>query len=170
MTGVTLLAPFVLIIIEHTLVSVESIHSQVQLVCYLQQTQSELRAAQISLAQSEHGKENRLKILRKTHQSALSFKQSLIQELQDIVKEKDEYINQLEDRFTGREADIGKAEVWALGAKQIYHLPSTFTYRSWGASLIRRENFCRGGGHTRFYQTMPRKYLHGMRAVLGCML
>lgn len=77
----------------------------------LQQTQSELRAAQVNLAQSEYGKEKRLKILRRTHQSALSLKQSLIQELQDIVAEKDEYINELEDRLTGKQSDIRKPKV-----------------------------------------------------------
>lgn len=77
----------------------------------MQQTQSELRAAQFTLAQSEYGKEKRLKILRRTHQSALSLKQSLIQELQDIVTEKDEYISQLENRLTGKESDIRKPRV-----------------------------------------------------------
>jgi hypothetical protein len=63
------------------------------------------------LAHSEYGKENRLKILRKTHQSALSLKQCLIQELQDVILEKDEYISQLEDRLTGKEVEINRTEV-----------------------------------------------------------
>ena len=69
---------------------------------WFQQSQSELRIAQYNLAQSEHTKENRLKVLRRTHQSALSLKQSLIQELQDILTEKDEYICQLEESLTGK--------------------------------------------------------------------
>ena len=58
--------------------------------------------------QSEHGKESRLKILRKTHLSALSLKQGLIQELQDIILEKDEYITHLEDRITGKQPQLEK--------------------------------------------------------------
>lgn len=77
----------------------------------MQQTQSELRTAQSNLTQSEYGKENRLKILRRTHQSALSLKQSLIQELQDIVAEKDEYISQLENRLTGKGSELRKPKV-----------------------------------------------------------
>lgn len=71
----------------------------------------ELRIAQETLARSEYGKENRLKILRKTHQSALSLKQSLIQELQDVVVEKDDYISKLEDRLTGKVSEIERSMV-----------------------------------------------------------
>ncbi len=61
--------------------------------------------------QSECGKENRLKILRKTHQSALSLKQSLIQELQDIISGRDDYICQLENRLTGKKSAIVNPKV-----------------------------------------------------------
>lgn len=70
----------------------------------MQQTQSELRIAQGSLTQSKYGKDSRLKILRKTHQSALSLKQTLIQELQDIITQKDGYIDHLEERIKGNES------------------------------------------------------------------
>ena len=63
------------------------------------------------MARSEYGKENRLKILRKTHQTALSLKQSLIQELQDVVVEKDDYISKLEDRLTGKVSEIERSMV-----------------------------------------------------------
>ena len=65
------------------------------------------------MLRSESGKENRLKILQKTHQSALSLKQSLIQELQDIIAGKDEYICQLESRLTGKTCDNGNPKVIA---------------------------------------------------------
>lgn len=67
-----------------------------------------MRTAQSNLAQSGYGKESRLKILRRTHQSALSLKQSLIQELQDIIAEKDEYIDLLQNRLTGKGSEIRK--------------------------------------------------------------
>lgn len=65
----------------------------------LRETQRKLRLAQSSLTESEHNRERRLKIMRKTHQSAIALKQALIQELQDIVAEKDEYISLLEARL-----------------------------------------------------------------------
>ncbi len=61
----------------------------------LRETQRKLRAAQSNLTESEHSRERRLKIMRKTHQSAIMLKQALIQELQDIIAEKDEYISQI---------------------------------------------------------------------------
>lgn len=78
---------------------------------FLQQTKSELRVAQSTLANSEYGKENKFKILRRTHQSALSLKQALIQELQDIITEKDEYIRMLEDRLKGNQSEIERPKV-----------------------------------------------------------
>ena len=64
----------------------------------LRETQRKLRAAQSSLTESEQNRGRRLKIMRKTHQSAMALKQALIQELQDIITDKDEYIDQLETR------------------------------------------------------------------------
>ena len=52
-----------------------------------------MHIAQSSLTDCEHNRERKLKIMRKTHQSALALKQALIQELQDIIAEKDEIIN-----------------------------------------------------------------------------
>ena len=63
---------------------------------------------------SEHGKENRLKILRKTHQSALLLKQTLIQELQDIISGRDEYISQLEKRLTGKDSMLESPKVFVI--------------------------------------------------------
>ena len=72
------------------------------MVLYLfQQTQHKLRAAQSSMAETEHGRERRLKIMRKTHQSALALKEALIQELQDMLCEREEQIVQLEASLKG---------------------------------------------------------------------
>ena len=59
----------------------------------MQVTQHKLHLAQSNLTECEHNRERKLKIMRKTHQSALALKQALIQELQDIISEKDEIIN-----------------------------------------------------------------------------
>ena len=55
--------------------------------------------AQSSLADCEHNREKRLKIMRKTHQSALALKQVLVQQLQDIIVEKDETICHLKSKL-----------------------------------------------------------------------
>ncbi len=65
----------------------------------LRETQRKLRVAKSSLTESEHSRERRLKIMRKTHQSAIALKQALVQELQDIIAEKDEHVAQLEARL-----------------------------------------------------------------------
>ena len=67
----------------------------------LQETQYKLRMAQSNLLQSEQGRERRLKIIKKTHSSALSLKQALIQDLQDIIAEREENINELETQLRG---------------------------------------------------------------------
>lgn len=70
-----------------------------------------MRLAQHNLQQLEHGREHRIKILRKTHQSALSMKQVVIRELQDIIADKDEYINRLESKLAGKDVQIDGYEV-----------------------------------------------------------
>lgn len=76
-------------------------HKLLSLLHFTQQTQHKLRAAQSSMAESEHGRERRLKIMRKTHQSALALKEALIQELQDMLCEREEQIVQLEASLSG---------------------------------------------------------------------
>ena len=66
-----------------------------------QETQRKLRTAQSSMAESEHSQERRLKIMRKTHQSALALKEALIQELKDMLCEQEEQIRQLEASLRG---------------------------------------------------------------------
>ena len=68
---------------------------------FSQETQRKLRTAQSSMAESEHGQERRLKIMRRTHQSALALKEALIQELQDMLCEREEQVIQLEASLRG---------------------------------------------------------------------
>ena len=67
----------------------------------MQETQRKLRVAKSNLLESEHGRERRLKIIKKTHSSVLSLKQALIQDLQDIIADKDESIAELKSRLRG---------------------------------------------------------------------
>ena len=66
-----------------------------------QETQRKLRVAQSNLLESEQNRERRLKIIKKTHSSALTLKQALIQDLQDIIADRDESIAELESRLRG---------------------------------------------------------------------
>lgn len=59
-------------------------------------TQRKLHCAQSALTDSEQKREQRMKIIRKTHQSALALKQAVITELQDVIAEKDECISHLQ--------------------------------------------------------------------------
>ena len=81
---------------------------------FSQETQRKLRTAQSSMAESEHGQERRLKIMRKTHQSALALKEALIQELQDMLCEREEQVRQLEASLRG---DIATSPVKVGGSK-----------------------------------------------------
>lgn len=60
-----------------------------------QVTQRKLHFAQSNLAECEQNRERKLKIMTKTHQSALALKQALIHELQCIIEEKDEMIKSM---------------------------------------------------------------------------
>lgn len=82
---------------------------RVLIISLLQDTQQQLRNAQTKLINSEKMREQRLKILQKTHQSAIASLELLIQNLQNIVLEKDKYISQLEDRL--EDETIDKPEV-----------------------------------------------------------
>ncbi|XP_064399470.1 kinesin-like protein KIFC3 [Halichondria panicea] len=75
--------------------------AQTEMKQMLRETQYKLRMAQSNLLQSEQGRERRLKIIKKTHSSALSLKQALIQDLQDIIAEREENINELETQLRG---------------------------------------------------------------------
>lgn len=68
---------------------------------FWQETSRKLRVAQSNLLESEQSRERRLKIMKKTHSSALSLKQALIQDLQDIIGEREESISELEVRLQG---------------------------------------------------------------------
>lgn len=81
---------------------------------FSQETQRKLRTAQSSMAESEHGQERRLKIMRKTHQSALALKEALIQELQDMLCEREEQVRQLEASLR---SDIATSPVKVGGNK-----------------------------------------------------
>ena len=78
----------------------------IKLFSFLKVTQRKLHLAQSNLADCEQNRERRLKIIRKTHQSALALKQTLIQELQDIVAEKDEIINSLNTKLQDSQVDV----------------------------------------------------------------
>ncbi len=71
----------------------------------MQETSRKLRVAQSNLLESEQSRERRLKMIKKTHSSALSLKQALIQDLQDMVAERDESIGELEARLQGCSCD-----------------------------------------------------------------
>ena len=68
----------------------------VHVLCSLKDTQRKLRSAQFSLTDSERNKERRIKIMRKSHQAALTLKQAVITELQDIIAEEEECVSQLQ--------------------------------------------------------------------------
>ena len=55
--------------------------------------------AQSNLLESEQGRERRFKIIKKTHSSALSLKQALIQDLQDIIAEREESISEMKTQL-----------------------------------------------------------------------
>ena len=75
------------------------LHIYMYVLVFVQASQRKLRQAQSSLQDSEQRKNSRLKMLRKTHQSAMSMKQRLITDLQDILQEREELIRGLEARL-----------------------------------------------------------------------
>ena len=75
------------------------LHIYMYIHVFVQASQRKLRQAQSSLQDSEQRKNSRLKMLRKTHQSAMSMKQRLITDLQDILQEREELIRGLEARL-----------------------------------------------------------------------
>ena len=109
----------------------------------LQETQQKLRVAKSNLLESEHGRERRLKIIKKTHSSALSLKQALIQDLQDIIADKDESIAELRFRLRGcsceqvqskevtmevSEDRANKVSCWSFKIKAHHHASETIVY------------------------------------------
>lgn len=78
--------------------------------CILKETQRKLRVAQTNLTESEQSRERRLKIIKKTHSSALTLKQALVQDLQDIVTEKDEVISELEFSLRNCQCESGQVK------------------------------------------------------------
>ena len=63
-----------------------------------QETQRKLFLANNHLSDSSNSKERKLKIMKSSHHTAMALKEQLIQDLQDVVQEKDDIIAQLEGR------------------------------------------------------------------------
>eukprot|EP00731_Ephydatia_muelleri_P001344 Em0001g1344a len=64
----------------------------------LRETQRKLFLANNHLSDSSNSKERKLKIMKSSHHTAMALKEQLIQDLQDVVQEKDDIIAQLEGR------------------------------------------------------------------------
>ena len=62
----------------------------------MQETRRKLRSAQASLMESEQERDRRMKLMRKTHKTTMANKQHLIEDLQDIIVDRDRVIRQLE--------------------------------------------------------------------------
>ena len=62
----------------------------------MQETRRKLRSAQASLMESEQERDRRMKLMRKTHKTTMANKQHLIEDLQDIIVDRDRFIRQLE--------------------------------------------------------------------------